>query len=496
MFLQQYAGVEFPYAESGYLQVLEELGVVGLSLLLVAIGIVANWCRLAMVHAANAEMRLLGGAVTASLVISVLHSLVDFVWYIPACMTITVVLMACAWRLSRLACDTAPQRGEVRVSHPLLVAGSLGSCIVAMLVVALCLGPARAASQWDEVARITRLEKEQDAGRVDVTRRDRTVSVDRMCACLEEAVRVNSRDARGHARLAALYLQQFEVAQRHAANALSLTQIRDAALASEFPSLQAQNDWLARAVPENRQLLDKAYRHARLAVRLAPLRGEAYVYLAQLGFLAGDGKRAKRAYLDQALRVRPYDDDVLMVVGSELALDGQIEQATVYWKQVFDHAPHYREPIIELFASQVPADEFLKRFQPDQDGAKLLFNHYRKIGFSPQASVAGRYYIARLAAQLQGHDTELDGEQWYQAFVVQDYLGDDQAALSCLRKAVEQVPDRFAYRQKLARQLLRQREYDEAQEQLKWCLQRKPRDASLLRDLQTAVKPDLSSKLR
>ena len=480
MFLQGYSAIEYPYAESGYLQVLEELGVVGLSLLLTAIGIVANWCRVALLRAATTELRLLAGAVTASLLISALHALVDFVWYIPACMTITVVLMACAWRLSRLACSTAPERSEVRVARPLLIAGSLGSCIVTMLIVTLCLGPARAARHWDEVARMTQWEKRQagDGG---------VAMVDRMCECLEEAVRVSPRDARGHARLAAVYLQQFEVAQQHAANALSLTQIRDAALASEFPSLKAQDDWLDRAVPENRHLLDKAFRHSRLAVRLAPLRGEAYVYLAQLGFLAGDGSRAKRAYLDQALRVRPYDNDVLMVVGSELALDGQIEQATVYWRQVFDRAPHYREPIIELFAAQVPADEFLKRFRPDRDGAKQLFDHYRKIGFAPQASVAGRYYITRLAEQLQRDPAGLDADQWYQAFVVQDYLGDGPAALSCLRNAVVQTPDRFVYRQKLARQLLRQNHYDEAQEHLRWCLQRKPHDESLLRDLQTAT---------
>ncbi len=273
-------------------------------------------------------------------------------------------------------------------------------------------------------------------------------------------------------------------------------QIRDAALASGFPSLQAQNEWLDRAVPENRYLLDQSLRHARLAVRLSPLQGEAYIYLAQLGFLMGDGSRAKRSYLDQALRVRPYDDDVLLAVGSELALEGQIDKATVYWKQVFDHAPDYREPIIELFASQVPADEFLKRFQPDVDGAKLLFDFYRRIGFAPQASVTGRYFISRLADHVSRDQGALDGQQWYEAFVVQDYLGDSRAALGCLRNAVACEPNQFTYRQKLARQLLRHQQYDEATEQLRWCLSRKPGDTSLMRDLQTAARSDFSTRLR
>ncbi len=490
MFLRDYSSVAFPYAESGYLQVLEELGVVGLSLLLVGLGMVGNWCRLALVRAETKELRLMAGAITASLVISMLHSLVDFVWYIPACMTLTVILIAGIWRLSRITSQLATQREKVRVARPLLMAGSFGSCVVTMLLLVLSSGPARAARSWDEVARITHALERSPAAGIDSTAHDEAI-VDQLSTCLEESVRVSPRDARAHARLAAVYLQKFELAQRRATNSMSLIQIRDAAFASEFPSLKQQDQWLDRAVPENRHLLDQALRHARTALRLAPLQGEAYLYLAELGFLAGDGVRAKRAYLDQAMRVRPYDDDVLMVVASELALDGQLQQATVHWKQVFEHSPHYRQPIIELFAAQVPADEFLKRFQPDLSGAILLFDHYRRIGFAPQAGVAGRYLLSQLNRQLQQDGKALDSDQWFQAFVVQDYLSDEEAALSCLQNAVQLGPERFVYRQKLARYLLRQRHYNEALVHLRWCLQRKPHDESLLRDLQTASRSDL-----
>ncbi len=194
MFLQRYAAVEFPYAESGYLQVLEELGVVGLSLLLIAMGIVANWCRIALIGAPDSELRLLAGAVTASLIVSALHSLVDFVWYIPACMTITVVLTACIWRLSRLASVSGPERCEIRLPRPLLVAGALGSCVMTMLIVTLCLGPARAAWQWDEVARMTGRERLEVGSSLVATDKDAGRTLDRMCKCVEETLRVNPRD--------------------------------------------------------------------------------------------------------------------------------------------------------------------------------------------------------------------------------------------------------------------------------------------------------------
>ena len=496
MFLDQYTPVRFTHAESGYLQVLEELGAVGLALLLVAIGIVANWCRVALAGTRSAETRVLAGAVTASLAVSALHSLVDFVWYIPACMTITVVLVACAWRLSQMALGTAPQHVVSRVPQPLFMAGSLGACVTTMVIITLSLGPARAATYWDQFDRLTYAARGRSDLVTDENRVEVEGCVDEMIECLEATVRSDPREARAQSRLAALYLQKFELAQRRAENCMSLTQLRDAALTSEFPTLQAQNQWLDRAAAENRHLLDKALRHAQRAARLSPLQGETYIYLAQLGFLVGDGNRAKRACLDQALRVRPFDDDVLMAVGSELALEGDLRQATVYWKRVFHHAPQYRQQIIALFAPQVPAGTFLKTFQPDAGGAKALFDHYRKIGFAPQANVAGRYYIARLADRSQQGSDELDADQWCQAFVVQSFLGEQQAALSCLRHAVQQAPERFALRQKLARQLLRGGEYDEARQHLQWCLRRKPDDASLKRDLQIATRADLSPTLR
>ncbi len=551
MFLDQYAAVEFTHAESGYLQVLEELGVVGLSLLLIVVGVVGNWCRLALLHAPDRQTRVLAGAVTASLVVSALHSFVDFVWYIPACMTITVVLAACAWRLSLLGADHVPHSERVRLPRPMLLAGSLGTSIVAMVIITLNLGPARAAQDWEQFLRLadrypsaewpnaewpnaewpnaewlgsewsgnpsqaeqpTSLAAEnkslsqelpqrasrntQQDTQQDTQQIASQTNIDRMITHVTRVLNANPRNARAHSRLAALCLQKFNIQQRNAANAMSLTEIRDAAIASEFPSLKAQNQWLDRAVAENRHLLDTAFQHARQSVRLAPLQGEPYVYLAQLGFLAGHGQRAKWAYLDQALRVRPYNDDVLMAAGGEYALEGDLRQATVYWRHVFQRSPVYQTQIIAMFAPQVSADAFCKTFQPDAAGAKMLFSYYRKIGLVPQAKVAGRYYVAQLNVLADQSSNGLEADQWLAAAVVQDYLGDDSAVLGSLRQALAQAPTRYVVHQKLARQLLRQRYYQEAREQLQWCLRRKPSDRTLQRDLQIATRMDMAPTLR
>lgn len=494
MFLDQYDDVEYTHAESGYLQILEEAGVVGLSLLLVAIGVIGNWCRLALFRASIPQVRLMAGAVTASLLVSSFHALVDFVWYIPACMSITVVLAACAWRLSRLAADTQRDDERLRVPQPLWLAGAAGISLAAMGIIASAWGPARAAPYWDQYARLV----DQAGSRRDPLAANSTSneqSIDELVACLERIIDVDGRDARAHARLAALCIQKFDLAQQRSDNALGVTEIRDAAILSEFPSLAAQNEWLNRAVPENRHLLDLALQYTRQAVRMSPLLGESYVFLAELGFLEGGGRRAKWEYLDQALRVRPHDDNVLMAVGSEFALEGKLQQATACWRQVFNRNPVYREQIVASFAPQVTANVFLATFRPDVDGAASLLRHYRRSGLAGEARVAGGYYIAKLKA-LAEQNGDQGAQQWWDMYRVQSYLGQDEAALASLQSVVQLAPHVYEYRHALARQLLRQQHYAEAREHLQWCLRRKPNDTLLSRDLQVATRAELAPILR
>ena len=52
--------------------------------------------------------------------------------------------------------------------------------------------------------------------------------------------------------------------------------------------------------------LRMAARHARQGLNLCPLRGEGYLYLAELCFLEGGTSETKSAYIDQAINVRPF----------------------------------------------------------------------------------------------------------------------------------------------------------------------------------------------
>lgn len=70
-------------------------------------------------------------------------------------------------------------------------------------------------------------------------------------------------------------------------------QVRDTVEASHFPTVEARDQWLARAFGQKRRHLDAAVLHAQSASKLCPLDGEVYLYLAETSFLALSAVRKK-----------------------------------------------------------------------------------------------------------------------------------------------------------------------------------------------------------
>jgi tetratricopeptide (TPR) repeat protein len=503
IYFEDYSPVCFTHAESGYLQILEETGWIGFSLLCAGLLIASVWCFRAIRHAATARERMLAGAVACSLLVSILHSLVDFVWYIPACMTVTVMLLACAKCLERNWANRSRVTSEAQIRRIWPVMSAVAVSLLTVFALAKSWPPASAASHWDQFLRLSAkveaqplLQSDGNLFTAEGQCTESSLQLQEMQACLENVLAADENNARAHARLAGTCLQRFELAQRSATNRMSLTQIREAALASNFVSLQLQDEWLSRAVGRNYELLKQAEHHSRRAIQLSPLQGEVYMYLSQLGFLAGDGAAAHQDYLAQARIVRPHEADILMAAGSDMILKGQIQQATKCWARVFRRSPEYQHQVIQLLASRVPAEFFLESFQPDRQGARELFVHYRKMGQPSQIKSAAHYYLQKLREQRQTEAEPLSSDEWVDAFLAQQSLGDHKAALACLEYAVHVDTSNYVVRRRLTRELIKQNRYAEALSHLRWCLRRKPDDPELQRDLLTAMQSRSGTLLR
>lgn len=493
-YLAEYFDVEFTHGESGYLQLIVETGIFGAGLLLAGVFFAFRWALLPIWRDTDRGVVVCAAAIVPGLLVSVVHSLGDFVWYIPTCMTTTVLLLAVACYLFHDSATTGrtTQSSDANEHSNLIFAPRLAwictsaICLVSFgLATRTLLGPAAAAPHWYEYQRLL---KATGAASWQPTKSEDLVA---LASDVEATVAANPRDARAHAHLAGLYLQQFDIAQQNSQNPMPLSQIRDAALASEFASKQSLDDWIDIAVGENRRLFDSALEHARQSVRLSPLQGEAYALLARVAFLEGPNADRKRQYVQQALQVRPFHSRVQFVAGQESLLDGNVEEALGHWKKAFHGEREVQDELVRELAGVIPAGGLLEALAPDQRGLDALLNHYKRIGEVDSAKVIAAYYTRYLIERLES-DPDHD-KLWSlnKLSTLHEFLGSPDEAIRLAQEAARFAPSNFDLKLRLGRLLVNTGRFAEAQVELKWCIRHQPGHTELRELLATANRGSL-----
>ena len=480
-------GKEFTHAESGYLQIALETG--GLGLVLAVSGLIL--CVVCCVRGIllSDSPSLIGplAAVIASIAASAAHSFVDFVWYIPGCMVVLVVLTACGIRLWQLACEAAGQQVRCfQLGRGVCLAGGAVVVLMSLWMVSTKTPPVLAESHWYDYLRLSFLDTDTDSeetNRVDV--------MQRKLQALRQTVAANPLHARGHLRLARMHLSLFESQQKASENAMSLAQIRAAAEASQFPNSEELRGWLERAVGTNLKHLEQAVVHSRRALEISPLQGHGYVYLAQLDFLQNAARSVKWQHLDQAVKLRPFDAHVSFVVGRQYLSEGDIQQAMQYWKSCFHRHSGYQKLIAQVLAANLPARLVVEQMQPDVEALRFLGTRYSEetqpddylylqrafaVASVKQAgSVTGDQAIAHL---ISAHHTFL-------------HIGESDRAWKCLEAAQRLDSHHYDVRYTLGRWYFSQSQFEQAAVHFSWCARQKPNDKSVQAWAEDAVEKRL-----
>ncbi len=473
--------VEFTHAENGYIQVGLEAGVPGLMLLLTAIALCAFCCVSAMRHNLPSRAILCLAAIAAGLSASFVHSISDFVWYVPGCMTGVVVLAACAvrlWQMSRPH-DVEPSR-LLLAPRAGWLAGALCLVVVGGVMVQNRFMASRAEPFWHGYLRLGKtLPKLQGP--------DRRRTLESMAKQLTQAVGWHPDSARAHTRLAAVHLKLFDEPEDSEVDPLGVRHVREAVLASNFDSSRAMYDWLWQAFGRRSEHLQEALKHARLALKLCPLQGEGYLYLADLAFLEGPDSPGKEAYVRQAVKVRPWDGAVLFAAGQETLLAGDPDAALAYWKASFQCGVTHQQRLLSLLAPQEPARLFLEAFDPDLEALGRIERQYRRLDRPEDV----RLILNRSARMSEAEARTLKGEaaagRWLMTARAHDKLGNLAESLRCLRQAVNCSSFHYDARHALGICLMKLQEFDEAQKHLQWCHQRRPQDDKLRSQLAAAI---------
>jgi tetratricopeptide (TPR) repeat protein len=506
-YMSEWTNIEFTHAESGYLQLFTENGIAGLALALAAIALVACWSLKCLRHARAVDEITCFAAVTGGLAASIIHSLFDFVWYIPACMSVTVILAACLLRLAQCAAPRADERYRVNSARglaalrwpALAVAAGLAGGWAAFVF----LGPAAASLHWDAYLRTSVANRKLGEQNISKLMADRPAEPpaaaealsDAMLRQLERVLACDPSFARAHLQLADKCIARFELAQPAAENAMSLVQVREAVSNGGFDSDTELHAWLRRALGANIELLYRARAAARRAVELCPMQAEGYLYLAKLSFLDGDRPANAEAYVRQALRVRPHDADVLYSAGEQAFMRGDLPAALLHWTACFVHPGTHQTSIVYRLAGRIPASDFLQIFHPDWHTLRDVWARYRALGSDSDRQLLIAYADELARRQTMEAGTARPELIWAWLSAMYGDLGRSAEALACLEQAHTANPRQYVVRQALATALLEAGRLSEAETHLRWCLARRPGDKSLRSALASIPKRRLAQHI-
>ena len=481
--------LEYTHAECGYLQVASESGMCGLAVAIAFILFSLRHTLRALWHH-DLRYRSVAAAVLASLLANICHAAFDFFWYTPSCMFLLAAQLAAVTRISR-SMVTASESEELVAPGfrlPRLITLASGCGLAAAGVWMLGHKIPAALAEPDRMhylclAYQNTTEEDEDAE-----------SLDERGDYLIRAAKLDPSDSKLQEFAGMEYLRRFDALQETSENPLSFGQIRDVVKGSNFESLAKMKAWMQLAVGKNVKLLQLATKSYRRAVHASPLRVYSYVKLAELGFLELTTDEQEMTVLKQALRLRPYDPQVLFQVGRNVMLSGDIEGALEYWRDAFSRSRRIQSIIVTQLAPQVEPEFFLENLKPDWEAQGMVARAYQELD---RVDAARPIWIRHINEGMQRLKTPLPELRLEYAILSMhdacQALEDTDLAIRILNRGLKRVPQSYLIRNRLAWELYSAKRFREAAEHLKWCASRRPNDKGLQMAAAQATKESLKA---
>ncbi len=517
-----FRGVIFSHAESSYVHLATETGLAGLALVAMGMLFVVGRILWHILKRTETQRVAALGAVLAGLVAGLFHAAVDFIWYVPAIVVVTIVLGVTGLRL----CNGF--RPELGIPFPRigwLIAGV--GCLLILCRVQPDLERRVAGEHWwkhyknsssdleasrrlatesselnDEAAGTETpellAEKASSSDVANYNEPETNAAGDNELRALSARINLLLKGIKADPQhldslheLSLLSLKMFQLRQRLSDNPLSEVQIRDVAM-SNFKSTGEMHAWLKKAFGRNIRLLMLSDQMARRALALCPVKGEAYMILLHTSFLRDVHDTGRQSLISQTMLTGGNDPYVRYFVGDCLLTEGKVDAALEQWQFVFHSSPEHRRQVCLNISRQLPADFVLTTFKPSIDELDEVLTAFRERGRKsdvekllhviaevtrPVPVVSGSETASTPSTEPQDTSQRVSllmaGYQAAHAFELHEQSENMlRLALAC---------DETAYWPHYAMGLLlmRQERYVEAGHMFEWCFQQEPGDANL-----------------
>lgn len=464
-------GKRFSHAENGYLQILLEMGLPGL-LLLAAVLFVVIRKLVTGFQTTKTDRHLQTPWVIclAGILASLFHSLTDFVWYIPACMLVTLTLLVVLFRSAEIHLQSRnkkPVAGGTRMMP-------WASFVIVGAIVALgtsrVVADARSEGHW-LVYRGLAIDssKHLDNG----VPQDQ--GIDEMIAALESCLAADPQDSRATSDLSILYLRRFESQQAKSDNPMSVAEIRSTVKSVGFDSRRETLQWLVKAFGTGVSDLFRATISARSAMAGQPLRASPYLALHQLSFLITDDPEVEERLMQQTLILRPHSASIRYAAGIADLEAGRLDSGFQRLAFAFQKDRSLRPIIVNQMLEVLPVAEVVDVLDTDSEGLLQVFNSCRKLSNADMADWVAIHFREKFKDATHPPTYSY----WNSASQIFSYLKDYETEIICLKKALVYRPNSYSVRRMLALRMADFGDVDQGIAALKACLIRKPDDAAV-----------------
>ena len=441
----------------------------------------------------TAHEQVIAIALTGGLTAGTVHAAGDFIWYVPACSTLMMLLGACAVKLasSHIQAISLPRLALDRASAT--IAG-VGAVAVLVFVGHRQLQAAKAQVFFEDSIKQSRtLEKLSQqstsqaalyAAKTKIKTADSPVEsineheiiteLEARIDSLEKTVALQPDHTQAWTDLAFCKLEHFGLTRRITGETIGLTEIRQTVEQTRFESTEARTAWVQKIAGDGFRDLTQAMNAALRAVTVNPCAGNAWCMLAATSFLNTQDSGLPQACINQALRVRPHEGQVLFEAANQAELSGKTNRAMQIRQQCFAECPSERGRVLNVLLPMISAVSACELLQPDVNGLRTIDGLWSRSSSKENMKPVKELRLAKVYEAAQRVKGTKQSSLLYEAAIIERTLGNTDNAATTITAALVANPNNFQMRLVHIDLALSTGDAITVKKEIDWCLLRRP----------------------